>query len=63
MLTEIESLPVERRSKFILSASPIEQGAVLRMAGEDGEEVAREVRRRLAFTAELLGDDPWARKW
>ena len=63
MLTEIESLPVERRSKFIISASPIEQGAVLRMAGEDGEEVGREVRRRLAFTAELLGDDPWARKW
>jgi len=63
MLAEVETQPVTRRAELIVSASPICQGAVLRIAGESGEEVSREVRRRVAFVAELLGDDPWARKW
>ena len=62
-LAEIESLPVTRRAELIVSASPIRQGAMIRIAGESGEEVGREVRRRLAFVADFLGDDPWARKW
>ena len=63
LLAEVESLPVTRRAELIVSASPIRQGAVLRVAGEHGEEVGREVRRRLAFVTEFLHDDPWARKW
>jgi hypothetical protein len=63
MLAEIETLPVTRRAELIISASPIPQGAMIRVAGESGEEVGREVRRRLTFVADLLGDDPWARKW
>jgi urease accessory protein len=63
MLAEVEALPVTRRTELIVSASPIRQGAVLRIAGERSEEVGHEVRRRLAFVGELLGDDPWARKW
>jgi ABC-type branched-subunit amino acid transport system ATPase component len=63
MLAEVEALPVTRRAELIISASPIRQGAVLRIAGESGEEVGREIRGRLAFVSELLGDDPWARKW
>jgi urease accessory protein len=63
ILAETETLPVTRRAELIVSASPIRQGAVLRVAGESGEEVGREVRRHMAFAAELLGDDPWARKW
>jgi urease accessory protein len=63
MLAEVETLPVTRLAELIVSASPIRQGAVLRIAGEHGEEVGREVRRHLAFVSELLGDDPWARKW
>jgi urease accessory protein len=63
MLAEVEALPVTRRAELIVSASPIHQGAVVRIAGETGEEVSREVRRRLVFVADLLGDDPWARKW
>jgi urease accessory protein len=63
MLAEVETLPVTRRAGLIVSASAIRQGAVLRIAGERSEEVSREVRRRLSFAAELLGDDPWARKW
>jgi urease accessory protein len=63
MLAEVEALPVTRRAELLVSASPIRQGAVLRVAGESGEEVSREVRRRLAFVTDFLGDDPWARKW
>jgi urease accessory protein len=63
ILGEVEALPITRRAELIISASPLRQGAVLRIAGEHGEEVTREVRRRLEFVAELLGDDPWARKW
>jgi urease accessory protein len=63
MLAEVEALPVTRRAELIVSASPIRQGAVLRIAGEHSEEVRREVRRQLAFVAGLLGDDPWERKW
>jgi hypothetical protein len=63
MLAEVgATLPVTRRAELIVSASPIRQGAVLRIAGERRGS-HREVRRRLAFVAELLGDDPWARKW
>ena len=63
MLAEVETLPVTRRAELVVSASPIGHGAVLRVAGERGEEVGCEVRRRLAFVTELLDDDPWARKW
>ncbi len=62
-LAEVEALPVTRQAELIVSASPIRHGAVLRIAGEHGEAVGREVHRRLAFVSELLGDDPWARKW
>jgi urease accessory protein len=63
MLAKVETLPVTRRADLIVSASPIRQGAMLRIAGECSEDVGREVRRQLGFAAELLGDDPWARKW
>jgi urease accessory protein len=63
MLAEVEALPVTRKAELIVGASPIRQGALFRIAGESSEEVGREVRRRLAFAADLLGDDPWARKW
>jgi len=48
---------------LIASVSPVPAGAVLRVAGEDVENVGRELHRHLKFLAEPLGDDPWARKW
>lgn len=63
MLAATDALPVTQRAKLVVSASPIRQGAILRLAGQSSEEVGREVRRRLAFVPEFLGDDPWARKW
>ena len=63
ILEEINLMPVTRRAPIILSASAISQGAIIRVAGESGEEVGRTIRRFLKFAPEFLGDDPWARKW
>lgn len=53
-----------RRAEIAEASSPIADDAiVVRVAGASIEEVARAVRRRLAGLAELLGDDPFARKW
>jgi hypothetical protein len=54
---------VERNSPLIYSASPVQDGAVLRIAGEDAENVSHELKRHLKSLTELLGDDPWSRKW
>jgi urease accessory protein len=63
LMAEISSRPVERNATLVCSASPVQEGAVLRIAGEDVESVSREIKRQLNFLADFLGDDPWARKW
>lgn len=63
LITSISTRPVERNSALLCSASPVQHGAVLRFAGEDAESVSRELKRRLKSFTELLGDDPWSRKW
>jgi len=63
LLRQISARPVERRGHLVCSASPIRDGALLRIAGESVEQVGRELHRHLQPLSELLGDDPWARKW
>jgi urease accessory protein UreH len=63
LLEEIAPRPVERQSTLVCSASPIRDGALLRVAGESVEQVGRELHHHLKSLAALLGDDPWARKW
>jgi urease accessory protein len=63
LLAEVSSRPVLRGSSLICSASSVADGAILRVAGEQVEEVGRELHRHLVFARALLGDDPWARKW
>jgi urease accessory protein len=63
LIAEISSRPVERSSTLLCSASPVQKGAVLRIAGEEAESVSRELKHHLKFLTEFLGDDPWARKW
>jgi urease accessory protein len=63
LLATIGARPVERQGELVCSASPVRDGAVLRFAGESVEAVGRELHHHLAPVAELLGDDPWARKW
>jgi len=54
---------VVRGSPLVISASPVAEGVLLRLAGESVEGVGQEIRRRLSFLPPLLGWDPWARKW
>ncbi len=63
LLAEIATRPVHRQGPLITSASPLADGALLRVAGESVEAVGRELRQHLLFAREILGDDPWARKW
>jgi urease accessory protein len=63
LLGEIGVSPVPRNAELLCSASPIQEGAVLRVAGEDVESVGHKLKRHLHFLAEYLGDDPWIRKW
>jgi urease accessory protein len=62
LLEFVGSQPVERRSKLIYSASPIRDGVIVRIAGEQQEEVARYIYQSLGFVSRLLHDDPWTRK-
>lgn len=63
MLATVAELPVPRRGSLVTSASPIAEGVLLRVAGDTVELVRHELHRHLAFLAERLGDDPFARKW
>ncbi len=55
--------PIARGEPLIFSASPLANGAVLRVAGPGTEAVGRWLRQRLAFIQPILGGDPWSRKW
>jgi urease accessory protein len=62
-MASIGQLPVTRGADLLLSASPLENGTIVRLAGESVELVGRAIHRLTAFVPELLDGDPWARKW
>lgn len=63
VLETVSRQPITRGEALLFSASPVSDGALLRVAGETVERVGRELRRHLAPLSEILGDDPWSRKW
>ena len=63
LLAEVAALSVTRAAPLVSSASPIQHGAMLRVAGESVESVGKALHHHLKFVTALLGDDPWARKW
>lgn len=63
LLQQIAARPVEKRAALSVSASPVRGGVLLRVAGEEVEAVRRELSGHLTFLRDILGDDPWARKW
>jgi len=63
LLETISAKPVKRGEALVVSASPVRDGAMLRVAGESVEQVGHELHHHLKFVSALLGDDPWARKW
>lgn len=46
---------------LLFSASPLSDGAIVRVAGYSSQTVGRWIRERLAVVPKLLGEDPWAR--
>ncbi|MEY2466308.1 MAG: urease accessory protein [Verrucomicrobiota bacterium] len=63
ILNMVSEEPVGKRESTVCSASPVPEGVVFRIAGEDVETVGSALHRHLAFVQDFLGDDPWARKW
>jgi urease accessory protein len=62
-LSDVQAQPIQRRASLLVSASPLRDGALVRIAGESVEAVGRELRRYLGALGEWLGDDPLERKW
>ena len=62
-LQGIHDTAVRRRADLVMNASPVRGGCVLRLAATDFEQVAQELRPRVAGLSDLLADDPWSRKW
>ena len=62
-LKQIAEQPIEPRSSFICTASPVSAGVLLRFAGSSVEQVGHAISEHLAVVSELLDDDPWLRKW
>jgi urease accessory protein len=62
ILEKTSALPVQRRAAVLMSASPVKDGAVLRITGEEVGEVEKYVRRCLEPLSDLLGDEPWSRR-
>ena len=63
LLQVIASRPVKKNSPLSASASPVRDGVLLRLAGESVEKVRQEIHAHLYCLRDLLGDDPWSRKW
>ena len=64
ILDAVGGTPVLPRQDQIVSASPISgAGVLLRMASVSVERGTHTLRRHLGFLSQLLGDDPWSRKW
>ncbi len=55
--------PAKGDGSVLFAVSPVGGGAVVRAAGPGAEVVGWWVRDRLKFLPELLGADPWERKW
>ncbi|MBI2946772.1 MAG: urease accessory protein UreD [Verrucomicrobia bacterium] len=63
LLETVSQRPVTRGDTVVCSASPVCDGALLRVAAETVERAGREIHRHLEPVIGLLGDDPFARKW
>ncbi len=61
-LANIGAAPVARGAPLIASASPLEGGAIVRIAAVSVEATATRVRELLSELPMLLGDDPFARR-
>jgi urease accessory protein len=62
LMDEISRSPIDADG-IVFSASPMPGGAIVRVAGDETETVLKWIHQRLGVIADLVGEDPWARKW
>ncbi len=63
LLEDVRGVAVKARPKLLVSASPLREGVVMRVAGEDVADIDHHLRRYLSQLANLLGEDPWSRRF
>lgn len=63
LLAQAAKKPIARGSSIVDVASPIPHGIILRILGQQPEQVVHWVRNSLSFLEGYLGETPWARKW
>lgn len=63
IVERVARIPVVQRPDELMAASVVGDGCLLRFAGTSVERAGRILREHLGFIPQLLGDDPWARKW
>jgi hypothetical protein len=64
VLNWASDIPFERNPDLLVAAAPLSgAGCILRIAGRSVQAVGRVLARQLSFVSDLLGDDPWSRKW
>ena len=54
---------IERGAPIVVAGSPLGDGALFRIAGDNIEAVVQATRALLHTACSRLGEDPWARKW
>ena len=62
LFQDYSSRPIQRRASLVWSVSRIRGGTLLRLAGENTEEVGAALRQRLQRLSTHLGADPWQRR-
>jgi urease accessory protein len=63
LVETVRSASSEGRMVLAAAASPVREGAVLRLAAHSVSRLASALRGHLEFLRPLLGEEPWARKW
>jgi len=63
ILAAVGRRAVERRPLLLVSASPVRNGAVLRVGATQVETVEAELHEHLGFLSGWLGGLPWTRRW
>jgi urease accessory protein len=54
---------VDRGAPLVVAGSPLADGALFRIAGDNIEAVIHATRQLLRAACARLGEDPWSRKW
>lgn len=64
LLEQIGQSGIEKRADTRIAASPLgDDGAVLRLASVSVEALGGRLRSALQCVCDLIGDDPWVRRW